>query len=230
MNTQKESGNTIERSKTQKYCTETFLKIPESKKDRILNAAISEFAKNGYQAANINVIAKKAGISIGSMYNYFNSKEALFLEINDIGYRIIKTVYKGINDKKGDFFDKFEKMIKSVQLYSRKYPELTQMYQEITSEGLSHLSKNITRKIEDIALEFYTNAIIKGQKEGTLTANADPNMTAFFLDNLIILLQYSYTSEYFKERMKIFIGEDALENDEKIANGLMAFVRRSLAP
>ncbi|HOM88904.1 MAG TPA: TetR/AcrR family transcriptional regulator, partial [Spirochaetota bacterium] len=50
---------------------ETFERISPEKRDRIITIATKEFAKNGFKGANINIIAKKAGISIGSMYNYF---------------------------------------------------------------------------------------------------------------------------------------------------------------
>jgi hypothetical protein len=39
------------------------------------------------------------------------------------------------------------------------------------------------------------------------------------------MLQYSYTSDYFKERMKIFLGSDALADDEKLVRGVMGFIR-----
>ncbi len=46
---------------------------------------------NGFSAANINVMAKNAGISIGSMYNYFESKENLFLAVVDYGYKVLNS-------------------------------------------------------------------------------------------------------------------------------------------
>jgi hypothetical protein len=58
----------------------------------------------------------------------------------------------------------------------------------------------------------------------------DPYVAAFCLDNLILMLQYSYTSQYFKERMKIFAGENALDEDERIITGIMKFVRGAFSP
>ncbi|PKL18747.1 MAG: hypothetical protein CVV49_04625, partial [Spirochaetae bacterium HGW-Spirochaetae-5] len=88
----KEISNSMKSKKTKsdKYHTETFEKIPESKRKLILEAAVIEFSSKGFNAANINVIAKNAGISIGSMYQYFDSKENLFLTAIDDGYRIIE--------------------------------------------------------------------------------------------------------------------------------------------
>ncbi len=38
-------------------------------------------------------------------------------------------------------------------------------------------------------------------------------------------MQFSYTSEYYKERLRTFIGEDALEDDDRVIRGMMDFIR-----
>jgi AcrR family transcriptional regulator len=49
----------------------------ESRK-RIINAAMDVFFRHGYAESNIRDIAKKAGISVGSIYLYFKNKEELY--------------------------------------------------------------------------------------------------------------------------------------------------------
>ncbi len=59
----------------------TFLKLSAEKQQRILNAATDEFIqyKDHYEKSSVNRIAEKAGISVGSIYKYFNDKDDLFL-------------------------------------------------------------------------------------------------------------------------------------------------------
>ncbi len=59
----------------------TFYRLPEEKKNRILQASYEEFIryKDNYEKASIKRIAKNAGVSIGSMYQYFSDKADLFL-------------------------------------------------------------------------------------------------------------------------------------------------------
>ena len=52
-----------------KFTKKTFDHLPEEKQQLILSTATREFAQNGYERTNINVIAEKAGISVGSLYN-----------------------------------------------------------------------------------------------------------------------------------------------------------------
>ena len=46
--------------------------------DAILDAAAQVLAEEGYPASTTNKIAERAGASIGSLYEYFPSKEAIF--------------------------------------------------------------------------------------------------------------------------------------------------------
>ncbi|MGR3502176.1 TetR/AcrR family transcriptional regulator [Pseudaestuariivita sp.] len=51
----------------------------EARPAEIVAAGISEFEEHGFHGANLTRIARKAGISKGTIYLYFPSKEALFL-------------------------------------------------------------------------------------------------------------------------------------------------------
>jgi AcrR family transcriptional regulator len=212
----------------EKHYKDAFDKISEDKRRRIIEAAISEFSEKGFVAANINVIAKNAGISIGSMYNYFDSKESLFLTIVDYGYAVLEGVISSIDLEKGDIYDKFELLVRAAQQFSKTHPELIQIYLDSASAGLGHLSEKLSRQVESITAEFYRALIAEARTDGLVADDIDAHVAAFCIDNLILLMQYSYTSGYFKERMKIFAGADALENDEKIVAGIMRFIRGGL--
>jgi AcrR family transcriptional regulator len=212
-----------------KYHKNSFEKISDEKRERIITVAAAEFAKNGFTAANINLISKKAGISIGSMYDYFSSKEDLFLTVADYGYQVLEKIIFQIDLEEGDIFDKFEKLLRAAQKYSKKYPELNQIYVDVTSQGLAHLSVYLSRKVETIAAKFYRALLVEAKKTGMVDPAIDEYVTSLCLDNLILMLQYSYTTDYLKERVKIFAGENALD-DEKMIQGTMYFIRKALSP
>lgn len=56
----------------------TFERLPEEKKDRILQAARTEFIRYPYEKTSINRILAEAGIPKGSFYQYFDDKADLF--------------------------------------------------------------------------------------------------------------------------------------------------------
>ena len=59
-------------------CTETFLRLPEEKRNRFLEAAWEEFTSVPFEEASINKIVRRARIPRGSFYQYFSGKEDLF--------------------------------------------------------------------------------------------------------------------------------------------------------
>lgn len=73
---------------------EQYEDIRVNKKNLIIETALALFAEHGYHTTSISKIASQAGISKGLLYNYFESKEGLLIEILD----------GGVN-KLVDFFD-----------------------------------------------------------------------------------------------------------------------------
>jgi TetR/AcrR family transcriptional regulator len=66
-----------------------FLNLDKEKQDRIINAAIKEFAEKGYDRASTNEIVKEAGISNGLLFHYFQNKKQMFLFLFDYCYELV---------------------------------------------------------------------------------------------------------------------------------------------
>ncbi|MBO9478186.1 TetR/AcrR family transcriptional regulator [Shimia sp. R11_0] len=60
------------------------MKRTEKKRKDIIDAAIDEFREQGFLGAKTTSIAKKANVSSRTLYNHFESKEALFEAISEI--------------------------------------------------------------------------------------------------------------------------------------------------
>lgn len=61
--------------------TTTFFNLPEEKQQRIVDAAIKEFGQRGLEEGNLSNIVKDANISRGSLYQYIESKEDLYVYV-----------------------------------------------------------------------------------------------------------------------------------------------------
>lgn len=55
-----------------------FLNLTAEEQNRIIDAALDEFAEKDFEAASLNNIIARASISKGSMYHYFANKEDLY--------------------------------------------------------------------------------------------------------------------------------------------------------
>lgn len=60
---------------------EQFREMREKSKKRIVDTAFELFSDQGFHSTSMQKIAKEAGIAVGLVYNYFESKEALLEEI-----------------------------------------------------------------------------------------------------------------------------------------------------
>jgi AcrR family transcriptional regulator len=54
---------------------------PEARPEEILDAALTVFGESGFARAKIEDVARLAGVSKGTVYCYFDSKESLFREM-----------------------------------------------------------------------------------------------------------------------------------------------------
>lgn len=96
-------------------CTETFLRLPEEKRTRFLNAAWEEFTTSRFADASINQIIKKARIPRGSFYQYFLDKDDLLAYLLEEVRGHVQAEYRQVlKENGGDIFqaqlDCFDRM------------------------------------------------------------------------------------------------------------------------
>ncbi|AZN41276.1 TetR/AcrR family transcriptional regulator [Paenibacillus albus] len=207
------------------HYTDSFKKISQEKRDKILTAAIIEFAERGFDSANINQIAQKAEISVGSLYKYFGSKEDLYLMIIRIGIESTKKVLEEIMQSEQDFLSRIELIIRTIQQHSRENLHLTKLYNIMAAESKSELAGRIVSEMENVTAGLYASFIAEAQASRSIRADIHPQLFAFFLDNLFITLQFSYSSDYYKERLRTFAGIDIHDQDELMAEQLLKFIK-----
>ena len=84
---------------------EKFFDLKTEKQDRMINASLKIFAKNGYQYASTDEIVKEASISKGLLFHYFGSKLGLYVFLADYAVRYMKMeIMNAIDEKEKDYF------------------------------------------------------------------------------------------------------------------------------
>jgi AcrR family transcriptional regulator len=73
--------------------------VSDQRKDQILNAAEQVFTKKGLDQTRMDDIAEKTGLSKGTLYLYFKSKDDLIIAILD---RIFQGAFKQLDARKKD--------------------------------------------------------------------------------------------------------------------------------
>jgi len=72
-----------------------FETLDVSKRERIINAAMDEF-RYGYKKASTDAIVRKAGISKGLLFHYFDSKKNLYKYLLNFAVEMIQKEYSGL--------------------------------------------------------------------------------------------------------------------------------------
>lgn len=72
--------------------------LKDEVRDRIRKSALATFRTKGFKKASMRSIAKKAGVTAGNLYRYFNSKEDLFHSVISPAFEMITVLIKENRD------------------------------------------------------------------------------------------------------------------------------------
>lgn len=209
----------------EKRYKEAFERATDERKEKILEVGIKEFASKGYEKANINIIAKKAEISIGLMYKYFSTKEDLFITCIQRGMSILDDAVDEILQSDDKLIVKAEKLIRTTCQLSQRDANYVKLYNEITSERDSEKAMGFAKAIEGETSKKYVKCITDALAKGDVRQDMDPRLFAFFLDNLLTSLQFSFTCDYYRNRLEIYTGVNVAElSEDQIVRQLLKFI------
>jgi hypothetical protein len=99
----------------------------------------------------------------------------------------------------------------------------------MTTQGLSSMSARLSKQVEQISVDLYRDVLRRSVENGKVCGDIHPDLIIFTLDNLVIMFLFSFTSDYFRERLKIFLGEELAQDSDAIIQAIMKLVRKALA-
>lgn len=104
-----------------------------NKYDRILNASSRIFLKNGFEKTTVEAIAIEAKVGKGTIYEYFDSKENLFVEMIKVGVTYVyNDLYQVFNEKES-MEETLELFLQSsLQLINEHDDKLRILYDDIS--------------------------------------------------------------------------------------------------
>lgn len=205
-----------------------YKRLDEEALDKLLETGIDEFADKGLDRANINNIAKNAGLSVGVIYKYYQDKDSFFLACVEHSLKLLERTIDDVLQNEEDVISCIKLLIRDLIDGADKHQNYYIMYNEITSGSCKKYAATLARKIEEKTSLIYAELIKRAIDEGKAHFPGNPKMFAFFFDSLLMMLQFSFSCEYYRERIKIFCGEDIFEDRERIAENFMIFMANAL--
>ena len=136
--------------------TPLFFTLNTEKRQNIFTAGISEFADCGYENSSTNRIVKKAGISKGSLFKYFPTKEDFyFFVLDEITAELISSLEEKINTLSPDLFQRIiEYSVLEFSWYIL-YPEKSKMIVRAFTKSDTDIYRKTVLKYGNREQEIY---------------------------------------------------------------------------
>jgi AcrR family transcriptional regulator len=157
--------------------TDTRRRRKAERPQEILEAAFVEFSRNGYAVTTLDQIAERAGVTKGTIYVYFESKEHLFISmVREVTKAALDTVHEMLETHQGTTADllraqfsfiyqhivedrRRREVLRMLIAEAPRFPELADRYhQEILRPCLDMLRQAIKRGMD--RGEFRKSAIV----------------------------------------------------------------------
>ena len=158
----------------------------EDKKTTLFNCAKELFAKRGFKETNVADIVRQAGFSVGTFYNYYPSKDRLFIEIlKQETDALMKRIMKSVN-----LDDEPAKLIRRILSLNAEgmlsNPILSQWYNPDVYDKIEKLfrEENGLQALDYLYRDFL-QLVKRWQSEGKLRPDIDSEMIMAIFEAII---------------------------------------------
>lgn len=182
-------------------------KKKKARRKRIFSAAVQLLKKEGFSKTSMNDIAARANLAVGTLYNYFASKNDLILAIFDhenenfikkITNKIEKNL-KSEMDAKEILIDIVYEFLQDIIFFGK------QTMREVMTAFFSseeYIEKGMRQDLQLIAL--LKNCIASLQKEKRINTKIDASLTSEIIYGIVFeqVLMYCMIPDFKKEKLK----------------------------
>ena len=189
------------------------------KKELILNAAREIFAEKGYHIATSEEIAKRAGVGKGTIYQYFESKQAIFAEMHQRYLKEYSDSVVALIDENGSFEENMRRIVSfhvdnMQQLASYGMQMMTEIHPPTISTEEGQMLAESFRKMMNI--EQY-HIITDAQKRGEVI-DIDADLVISCMVGMFIGVSHMIGSAQLSDEQKTALKEQLLQ---MVLNGLV---------
>lgn len=162
----------------------TFKHLPPDKQERVLDAALEEFADRGYHQASLNRVVAQAGIAKGSLYQYFPNKEGIFRHIFQYALSLVRGTLMDVKDetREEDFFTRLEKSLLAGVRFSREHPRIFSLYLKIQFDKNVPCREEFLAAVRRHAAEYFASLVRRAKARGELRPGVPEAASLFLLD------------------------------------------------
>jgi AcrR family transcriptional regulator len=148
---------------------------PDRTRQRILGAALDEFARYGLGGARVDRIAQRAGANKRMLYYYFDNKDGLFLAALEYRYAHIRSAERSLRLEHLAPREAVKRLVEFTWNYFLEHPEFMTL---LNSENL-HKGRHVKRskhvqEMHSPLVETLRSVLRKGEAQGLFRKGVDP--------------------------------------------------------
>lgn len=156
-------------------------------KEQLLQIAARFFAQQGYRQTKISDIVKQAGVSQGTFYWHFKSKEAVALEIIDAGkQRLLEVIQQGYRQQQAEVQDMVKAsahLFEGIFDFSRNNPYLMEIL--LTGSGGDEAIRQAAFETRIAVEDAFRRNMARAVELGMLPRTANVDVRAALLVSML---------------------------------------------
>jgi AcrR family transcriptional regulator len=178
--------------------TVTWARVDPARRAAVIEAAEAEFGAHGFSRGSLNVIARRAGVAKGSLFQYFADKRDLYAFIADIGSQRVRAYMEDLIlelDPNRPFFKFLTDLLDGWVAYFAEHPRERALHAAATLEVDTDARISVRNVIHRHYLEVLRPLVHGAQARGDLRADAD---TDVLLSLLLLIFPHLALAPYMR--------------------------------
>lgn len=207
--------------------TRTFRRLDPDRQEAVFDAILEEAAERGPASLNIKEIARRAGVSVGSLYQYFPNRDGLLDFAVELCTRSTIAM-----------FEEYKPMMAAMPLkeamsaylmggleWSQAAMGLVRFFGRAAYQGDPDLAERVVRPIATVMRETMQEILTQAQRRGELRDGVDIAAAARVLNALMIVIGDSQLLPYLNTYFQV---SDETLPLERVSETLLEFIELAL--
>jgi AcrR family transcriptional regulator len=147
----------------------------EATRQRILDAALAEFAACGLAGARVDEIAARAGANKQLIYAHFGSKEGLWLTVLERAYEAKRDEERALDVAALTPAEGMAELVRFNLRYAAAHPEFVGLLNQENVHRAAHLRRSErVRALYSPLLDLVRGLLARGERDGVFRPGVDP--------------------------------------------------------
>ncbi len=218
----------IQQLESEGKVSRTFRRLDLPRQQAVINAILEEATEKGPASLNIKEIARRADVSVGSLYQYFCSRDRLLDFAIDLCVRYMTAMFEMSGPYL--FAMPLKEALRSYLSVGIEWGQteigLVRFFGRAAYQGDPDLTERVVRPVAEIMRKLMFDLLKKAQERGEISQQVDLEASSRLINGLMIVVGDSQMLPYLNIYFQM---TDELVTPEKLLDTLVDFILKGLS-